>query len=237
MHCSLAFRKLQCSCSLEEGFEVYQTIALEQGYAFCSSWENLPKLGKLASLWENLPLWVLSGESRLKASAVAVGARCFGLGGLCGVARRVQGCAKPWQMAWLLTCPRWWAVREQYRGSAKWQWFFCHPPLRGRRCCGQRGSNGLSCSAGEGGGELRAGSGCRDVELLAWEPFLVLQWCARGGGSGNGGGMIGTGSVWGSDCQPGRLRQPGLTGQTEQQEEIGPLNQKAREPGTGRQLI
>lgn len=75
----------------------------------------------------------------------------------------------------LLTCPRWWAVREQYRGSAKWQWFFCHPPLRGRRCCGQRGSNGLSCSAGEGGGELRAGSGCRNVELLAWEPFLVLQ--------------------------------------------------------------
>lgn len=56
------FGKLWCSYSLEQGLEIWQTEAVEQGYACCYCRENIPQLVKPVSPWKNTALPVLSEE-------------------------------------------------------------------------------------------------------------------------------------------------------------------------------
>lgn len=240
MQCLFGFGKLQCSRSLEEGFEVWQTIALEQGYAFCWSWENLPKLGKLASLWKNFTPWVLSGDSSAEGFGSHSGSEVlWPRRTLCGHKEGPRLCRATAKVCRLLTCPRWWAAREQYGGWAKWQWFFCHLRLQGRRCCGQRGSNGLEPAVGWGRGRrarCRNWVQKRGAVCLGTVPGIAVMcqgWWEWG--------------HWRRDDKNWQcvrfwlptweVETTGANRANEQQEEIGCLNQKAWEPGTGRQLI
>lgn len=88
----------------------------------------------------------------LKALAVVVGARCFGLGGLCVVTRRVQGCAEP-----------------QRRSVG------CSCALGG----GQRGSN---TGAEQNASGSSATFTCRGGDAVGREEAtgLSLQWWGRG---------------------------------------------------------